>query len=101
MSVKSASVALPLNGRINAVGCSQARRYALTQLGIDSSSLVPLETPYRCCGEQYSFRALAYAPFFVTTTFDYQKGEFGYYDTYVFFWFGVLGPHVVWQSWIT
>jgi hypothetical protein len=84
-----------------ALGCSQARRYVLTKSGVDSHfTEIPFGTPHQCCAPQYSFRAVSYAPFFVTATFDFTHGESGHGGIVIFFWGGVLGPGIPYRAWV-
>ena len=84
-----------------AIGCPQARRYMLTRSDITSTvTEIPFGTPHQCCAPQYSFRAVSYAPFLVTATFDFTEGEVGHGGTVIFLWSGVLGPGIPYRAWV-
>jgi hypothetical protein len=84
-----------------AIGCPQARHYVLSESGVGPSvAEIPFGIPHQCCAPQFSFRAVSYAPLFVTATFDYTEGEDGHGGTVIFLWAGVLGPGLPYRAWV-
>jgi hypothetical protein len=89
------------------IACPQARRHMLVESGITADvAEVPVGDEFFMFNgdvpsTRYAFNAVAYAPFLVTVRFGVLRQGWGYGGTYIYLWWGRLGPRMKVWGWVT
>jgi len=85
------------------IGCPQARRRILRRHARIANTTRELarHAVYECCAPAYWCRTTCYAPFLVTTSYDFKAGRYADGYTSVFLWLGTLQKEIVVSHYIT